>query len=227
MTLGERLYLLRSRSPVMKRHPFRQSRSTFVDTPRGIFTDSGIWFRTREAWLRSYAGEVFDREPVDVIIAQAELWLRSAQALTLAVLPALLLFIPPINAALASLVLYVAWKCLSPSFVSRRLVPIFRALDFVPLQAIWYIVLMSLAAINGEYVVLAVGLGGFILLRWGVVRSGTRPIVDRIQSTLYTLPAPDHVLRAFIVRAALSYRITIPDLAGIEKEIVRNLKRRT
>lgn len=210
----------------MKWPRFRRSLPTFVDTPKGIFTDSGIWFQTREAWLREYAGAVFDREPVEYFLLQAQIWLRSSQTMTLWLFPAFLFVIPPAQASFAALVVYVGWRSLCPSFVSRTLLPVFRMLDLVALQAIYYIVVMSLAARNEQYVVLAVGLGGFVLLRWGIIRVVTGPVVRRVWSTLYRMPVPDHVLRAFIVRAALAHRIKIPDFAPIEAEIVKHLKKK-
>lgn len=210
----------------MKRPHFRRSLPTFVDTPKGIFTDSGIWFQTREAWLRQYAGAVFDHKPVEYFLMQAQIWLRSPQTLTLWLLPVLLFTISPLQASLAALVVYVGWRSLSPSFVSRMILPLVRMLDLVGLQAVYYIVAMTLAARNEQYVVLAVGLGGFILLRWGIIRVATEPVVRRIWSTLYRMPVPDHILRAFIVRAALAHRIKIPDFAPIEAAIVEHLKKK-
>ena len=40
----------------MKFPRLQSTETTFVDTPEGIFTASGVWFRTREASLYAYAG---------------------------------------------------------------------------------------------------------------------------------------------------------------------------
>ncbi len=48
----------------MKFPRLHSAETTFVDTPEGIFTASGVWFRTREDSLYAYAGPVFDREPL-------------------------------------------------------------------------------------------------------------------------------------------------------------------
>ena len=210
----------------MKRLRFHRAETTFVDTPEGIFTDSGLWFRTREAWLEDYAGAVFDREPLARLLAHAEVWLRSAQTLTLWLLPFFLMVISPLQAALAALVVYVGWRSLGPSFVSRALLHVFRLLDVVLLQAFYYVLILSALAAQEHFVALGVGLGGFILLRWGLVRLATRPIVEWIWGTLYRMPVPDHVLRALIVRAALKHRISIPEFDRIEQEIIKNLKRK-
>ena len=210
----------------MKRPRFHSAETTFVDTPKGIFTASGVWFRTREASLHDYAGAVFDREPLARLLTQAEVWLRSAQTLVLWLLPLFLFMISPLQAVLAALVIYVGWESLGPSFVSRALLGVVRLLDRVLLQAVYYVLILSVLASQQQFAALWVGLGGFILLRWGLVRWVTRPVIRWIWSTLYRMPVPDHVLRALIVRAALKHRVSLPELDRIEQEILDNLKRK-
>ncbi len=103
----------------MKFPRLHSAETTFVDTPEGIYTASGVWFRTREDSLYAYAGPVFDREPLARLFTQAEVWLRSPMTLALWLLPLLLFMLSPLQAALAALVVYVGWESLGPSFVSR------------------------------------------------------------------------------------------------------------
>ena len=177
--------------------------------------------------MHDYAGAVFDREPLARLLAQAEVWLRSAQTGALWLLPFFLLMMTPLQAALAALVIYVAWESLGPSFVSRVVLRVVRLLDLVLLQAVYYVLILSVLAALQQFVALWVGLGGFILLRWGLVRWATRPVVQWIWSTLYRMPVPDHILRALIVRAALKHRVSLPELDRIEQQIIDNLKRET
>ena len=205
---------------------FHSAETTFVDTPKGIFTASGVWFRTREESLYAYAGPVFDREPLARLFTQAEVWLRSPMVLALWLLPLLLLVLTPLQAALAVLVVYVGWESLGPSFVSRSVVRVFRVLDVVLLQALYFVLTLSVLAAQDRFTAVWVGLGGFILLRWGLVRMAAQPVVKRIWATLYAMPVPDQVLRSFIIRAAMKYRVSLPELDRIEQEVVENLKRK-
>ncbi len=210
----------------MKFPRLHSAETTFVDTPEGIFTASGVWFRTREDSLYAYAGPVFDREPLARLFTQAEVWLRSPMTLALWLLPLLLFMLSPLQAALAALVVYVGWESLGPSFVSRTVLGVFRVLDLVLLQAVYFVLTLSVLAAQEQFAALWVGLGGFILLRWSLVRMATQPVVKRIWATLYKMPVPDQVLRSFIIRAALKYRVSLPELDRIEQEIVENLKRK-
>ena len=201
-------------------------RCTYVDTPQGIFTDALVWFRTREAWLDEYAGAVFERKPLHRCLADAMLWLRSAQTLALWLLPALLLTIGTWQAAVAVVVFFVAWQTLGPSLVNRTVIRMLRVLEQVILQALFYVGALSWLALSNHMVAVVTGLTGFVLLRWGVLRMVVRPLEKVLWGALYRLPVPDHVLRAVIVRAALHYRIMLADFAPIEESIVRNIRRR-
>ena len=210
----------------MKFPRLHSAETTFVDTPEGIYTASGVWFRTREESLYAYAGPVFDREPLARLFMQAEVWLRSPMTLALWLLPLLLFMLSPLQAALAALVVYVGWESLGPSFVSRTVSGVFRVLDLVLLQALYFVLTLSILAAQEQLAALGVGLGGFILLRWSLVRMVTQPVVKRIWATLYKMPVPDQVLRSFIIRAALKYHVSLPELDRIEQEILENLKRK-
>jgi len=210
----------------MKFPRLHSAETTFVDTPEGIYTASGVWFRTREDSLYAYAGPVFDREPLARLFMQAEVWLRSPMTLALWLLPLLLFMLSPLQAALAALVVYVGWESLGPSFVSRTVSGVFRVLDLVLLQALYFVLTLSILAAQEQLAALGVGLGGFILLRWSLVRMVTQPVVKRIWATLYKMPVPDQVLRSFIIRAALKYHVSLPELDRIEQEILENLKRK-
>lgn len=196
---------------------FRPREDDYVDTPRGIFTASGTWYNTTEERLREYAESVLDRQPLSVLLQQSDVWLRSAETATLWTLPILLLFVTPPAAAVGSLILYVGWKSLAPSFVFLSVIAVFRWLDVVLAQAFFYVFTLSwLAGIN-RYTAVWVGLAGFIILRWGLLAWATRPVVRSIQQTLYSLPVPDHILRAVIIRYALKHNLSVPQLDRIKK----------
>ena len=193
--------------------------TAFVDTPRGIFTSSGVWFRAREEMLRDYAAAVFDHESLAQVLRQAEVWLRSPRTLALWALSVLLVTLPVLPAVLAALVLYLGWAVLGPSFVNRPFLWAFRLMDPVLVQAVLYTVVLSVLGVSGAYAAFATGLVGFILLRWGLVEKVTAPLVERMQRSLYALSVPDQVLRGLVRRAAMKYRVSLPELDEMEQGI--------
>jgi len=191
----------------------------FVDTPRGMFTSSGVWFRAREADVRSYAAAVFDHEALAQVLRHAEVWLRSPRTLALWVLPVLLLVLNPFLALSLTVTLYLSWAILGPSLANRPFLWLFGILDQMLTQVVLYAIVLSLLGIAGEYAALVIGLGGFIALRWGLVDKGVEPLLQGLYHRLYPLPVPDLVLRGLIRRAAMKYRVSLPELDAMEQDI--------
>lgn len=198
----------------------RSEGGEYVNTPQGIFTASGVWFSATEETLRDYAGPLFEHVSLSVLLRRAVLWLRSAQVLTLWILPALLFFLSPLSAVLVALAFYVAWRVLSPSFATRLGAAAIGFLDKAVLQGLYYVFALSILAGQGRLVAVTVGLTGFVLLRWGLLERLLHPLLRRLWRSLYELPVPDQVLRAFIIRAALQHGAELPDLERMRRRIL-------
>lgn len=191
----------------------------YVALPGGLVTADGTLFRTSEAALQDYAGAVLEREPLPLLIAQAETWLRSPQTLALWLLPFLLVTGPPWTAALVTLAAYIGWTLAAPGLVTRPLLRGFGWLEQVAGQALLYIGILSWLGQNGHYAALATGLAGFVLLRWGVIGWLLRPLQPFIDRR-YPLRRPDQVLRAIIIRAALKHRLPLPEVDAIAAQML-------
>lgn len=191
----------------------------YVATQKGIFTETGTWFAATEESIKRYAAGVLAVRPLSRLLADADVWLRSPMIAALWSLLVFLMVLPPVVALMAALTMYVGWGIVGPSFVSRMGARLFRLLDMVLLQALAYIVLLSLLAGAGAMGGVWIGLGGFIALRWGIVQRLVDPLLRPIHRSLYALPVPDQILRAFIVRTALKHRIDVPQIREIERSI--------
>jgi len=193
----------------------------FLDTPGGLITASGVHFHTTRALLEQYAGPVLEKVGLDTLVGRAEVWLRSGQTVALWSLALLLLVLPSLGAAFAALTIYLAWETLGPSFVSRRLVAVLRVLEKPIVQAVLYIAVLSYLGSQGNVGAVGVGLGGFVLMRWRVLPLALRPVLKLLRRPLYTLPPPDQVLRAFVLRAALRHDIDLPQLERLKRDLRR------
>lgn len=193
----------------------------FLDTPGGLITASGVHFRTTRALLEQYAGPVLEKVGLEALVERAEVWLRSGQTVALWSLALLLLVLPPLGAALAALTVYLGWETLGPSFVSRRLVAVLRVLEKPLVQAALYIAVLSYLGSQGNVGAVGVGLAGFVLMRWRVLPLALRPVLKLLRRPLYTLPPPDQVLRAFVLRAALRHNIDLPQLEQLKRDLRR------
>ncbi|MDX1529987.1 MAG: hypothetical protein R3362_00540 [Rhodothermales bacterium] len=199
--------------------PSRPERPPYLDTPGGIVTASGTRFHTTEALLEAFAGPVLRAVPLRVLVRRAEVWRQSGEAAALWALAGFLLVLPPLGAAACALTVYVGWQTLAPALVSRRLVTLFRALEHPLVQGILFVAVLSALGARGELVAVAVGLAGFVLVRWRLLGFALRPLLALLRRPLYTLPVPDQVLRAFVLRAALEHDIRLPELERLKNEL--------
>lgn len=191
----------------------------YVGTRQGIFTETGTWFSVTEEAVEQYAAEVLRVRPLGRLLADADVWLRGPLIVALWSLIVFLLLLPPFVALAAAITMYAGWSVVGPSFVSRFASKILRVADAVFLQAIAYTAVLSALARTDALTAVWVGLGGFILFRWGLIQRLIDPLLRPIHRSLYDLPLPDQVLRAFIVRVALKHRIDIPHIQEIERGI--------
>lgn len=199
--------------------------TTYIDTPRGIFYASGIWFHTTEDKLREYAGDVLAHEGLEELLDQAAVWLRSGRVVLLWGLLGALLTVPPLAAAAGALVVYLAWEVVGPSLVNRPMVQAFRLLERPGVQMAGYLLGLSFLAQVDAYWSVAAGLAGFILVRWDLLPRLLMPIITRLRRALYRLPAADRVLRLVIVRAAMKYDVSQPDVDRMQEEVWRTMNR--
>lgn len=204
----------------MERPRLQDDDAGYVDTPYGIFTAEGIWFHIREEGLRKYASALLDDISLEELLQRAALWMRSPQIITLWMLPVALWFLPPVAAALLVPGLFMTWRVLSPSVVSEVATQIADWLDIAVVQGLFYVFVLSALAAQGRYAALTVGLVGFVLLRWGLIERALKPLVQPLIDALYTLPLPDQILRAFIIRMALNRRLPLPQLDAMQQDIL-------
>ena len=206
--------------------PLNSRPTTYIDTPRGIFTDAGNWFRTREAWIADYAKGVIDRESLGMLLAAAEIWIRSPQTLALWLLLPFMFLMPPHWTVLCCIGVFVIWQIVSPALVSRTALPVLKVMDLVVVQGFAFILVLSVAAAQSQFYIVGISLAAFIILRWGLLELALRPILGPVLRRQYRLPVADHILRSLIIRSALHYGVTLEDFSEIERDIVRGLARK-
>jgi hypothetical protein len=191
----------------------------YVASPAGIFLETGTWFEIQEDALRKYAGGVLARLSVGRLLGDADIWVRSPRSLGVILLPVLLIVLPPLVAALFTILVYGVWYVLSPALVNLPLLAFFRVLDAVFVQAGTYVILLSYLAMNGMLTAVWVGLAGFVLFRWGIIERIAARLLSPVIRKVYSLPLADQVLRGVVLRHAIRLKVAMPELAEMERSI--------
>ncbi len=201
---------------------FSSEKLTIMDTPYGMFTSNGFWFHVREDDVRDYASDVLKYVPLETLIAYAGRWMQSPQTLAIWLLPILIVLIGPIPAAACALGAYLGWKTFCPALVSWKAMGVMRVLNVVVLQGLFYVFALSYLAVQDNLIGVTVGLAGFVLLRWGLVRRATDPLVHWMWRGLYRMPVADQVLRAVILRAARAHGASLKQLDEMLLTVIEN-----
>jgi hypothetical protein len=196
--------------------------STYVDTPYGLMTEAGRWYHIPEADVREYAGPVLDHVSLDRLVQWADAWVESPRTVTLWLLPPMLWQLSPGWAVGGALMVYVGWALASPALTSVGGVRVASGLSSPIVQGLYYVATLSALAAIEQYAAVGVGLGAFVLFRWGVVEWAARKGLRPLQRRLYPLPVTDQVLRGLIMRAALKYRVSVPQVDAMTKDIIEN-----
>ena len=193
--------------------------TVFVDTGRFIVTGNGTMYHSTEESLDKYAPGLFERVPLDRIVGDSDLWLRLPMDLSLWILPVGLFQGGPWLGATGMVSVYIVSAVISPAGVSLFALPVLRVLDRVTLQAIYFIITLSILAQTGRFPELWTGVGGFVALRWSLLSRAASPVVTSAASRLYRMPVPDQVLRAVIVKYAIRFGVSIPTMSDIEHDV--------
>lgn len=194
----------------------------YVDTPYGLMTAAGRWYHIPEDDLREYAGAVLDHVSLDRLVRWADAWMDSPRTATLWFLPPLLWAVPVRWAVVGAVALYVGWTLASPALPSVNAVRAASGLSHTLVQGAYYAVTLSILAVLEQYAAVGTGLAAFVLFRWGIVGWVFGAVLRPLRRRLYPLPIPDQVLRGLIVRAALKYRVSVPQVDAITSDILDN-----
>jgi len=189
----------------------------FLETPRGLFTPTGTWFRTTVKQLKRSYPDVLAKTDLHELVYRSETWLQSHRSLALLAVPIFLLIMPVGWALGSGVVVFFAWMLLAPALGNHIMARVFEWLGWVPVQLIIYVVVLSVFGAGEEYDRLLAGLGWFVVLRWRLLDLLFRPLTVRLSARLYPLPVPDQMLRAVIFSEAIRKGISLDGFPSIAR----------
>ena len=198
----------------------------YIDTPTGIFTSNGTWFRTTETLLADYADELLQRESVEALITATEVWLRVPMNTALWMMPLFLWYYGPIVAMSAIILIFIVLSVIGPYYTSHNGFFIANFLNGTLLQALLYLIFLSYVFQLGLYAMGIVGIFTFVLLRWGLVSKGLTPVILWLNKRIYSIPYNDKMLKSVIVKKSMKYRIGLQEISAIELSIMKKIQSR-
>ncbi len=194
----------------------------FADTPAGLFTAAGLWYRTREADLKKFAAPALAGDNLRPLLENADRLVGLPRTSALWAAPLLLLVLPWTWAAAATLALVAALTLVLPALANPTLARVLRPLDPPLGQMLLNVFVLSLLAAQNRYAAVWTGLALFVVLRWGLLTYALRPLANH----LYAPGLADRVLRALVVRTALQRGVALPEIQAMETSLLNTLHRR-
>jgi hypothetical protein len=196
----------------------------FVETPLGIFTVNGNWFYTNSEQLNAFAPGLLEKVGIDQLISDAEVWVKSTDAVSIVVFLVFLQLFPAWIAAVLSLPLMGLWHLSKSALVSRTATSAMRILTHDAVILVLAVLSISYMGIQQNYLDFGIGLVVFFLFRFGWIRKG----FDRYYNSQHKgIGLNDRLLKMIVIRAALSEGLTIPELKRMEDQILSLMEKRT
>jgi hypothetical protein len=195
----------------------RQPGAAFIETPVGIFTPAGNWFHTSTGAIEQFVPGLLEKKPLSELIRDAEVWIRSADNLSILLLLILLVTSGLITAVTVMAIFLPLWHITKSGAFSRLLTVFLRLIDIEIVLLLLAVGPLSWLGIAGNYYDLLAGLAGFIILKFGLYRRFIDYLHDMLNGG--AIPLNDRLFRMVLVKHALANGIRTDEVAEMDKNI--------
>ncbi len=190
--------------------------ASFVETPIGIFTASGIWFHLTGRHLDRIAPGILQKEPLEDILDHAQPWVRSSEVVAIW---ALIVLVPWAGAGVAAgvaLALFTLWYFNRGALAHPAATWLIRFISNDFLVHILAVASLSWTGMRGDGADAIIGMAVFLLFRFGWLRT----LLDKYLAAAGKPPMNDRILQMVVIRLALRHDLTVPGLATMRQDLM-------
>lgn len=206
----------------MVRHQPRGSDQLFIETQLGIVTRTGEWFHITTGHIKKFVPGLLKEVSLEVLIRDAQAWVRSADSLALTLLMTLLMLINPWLAAISTLAFHWLWYTYKSALVNRWTGKVLAWMNSDGYHFIIALVALSYLGMYGMYLALAIGIIFFFVFRLGLLGKIWNKLTADKPLTLN-----DRVLKMVLIRYAMSKDLSPQSIQQMEeqfREVAMNRK---
>ncbi|MFU8858812.1 MAG: hypothetical protein ACNA8K_00175 [Cyclonatronaceae bacterium] len=198
--------------------------AVYIETPVGIFTPAGNWFHTSGEAVEQFVPGLLNRKPLSELIRDAEVWIRSADNLSILLLLILLVTSGLVPAITVTAVFLPLWHIAKSGAFSRLITVFLRLIDIEIVLLLLAVGPLSWLGMEGFYYELLAGLAGFIILKFGLYRR----FIDYLYELLNggAIPLNDRLFRMVLVKHAMAFGIRTDEVAEMDKNIRELINKR-
>jgi hypothetical protein len=191
--------------------------SEFVETPAGIFTRNGNWYYVTSGLIRGISPELLAFKSLDELVSDAEIWVKSTDAVTVLVFILLIQMIPIPLALLTSIGVLYMWQLSKSALVGTYSTTVLKVLTNDGFILISAVASISYLGIQQQYYELFTALVFFMVFRFGWLRK----LFDTFyQKRSGSITLNDRVMKMVVIKSAIQHRVEIPGLRSMEQQII-------
>ena len=196
--------------------------SDFVETPAGIFTRNGNWYFMTTELIKKLSPEVLSHKPLDEIVKDSEIWVRSSDSISVWTFILLIHLIPESLAFFTAIGVLYLWHLGKSALISRHLTVVVQFLSSETVILVVAVASISYLGVSELYSEMFLSLLFFLVLRFGWLRM----LFDRFyQQRTGSMTLNDRVMKMVIVKTAIANRLEVPGLSAMEQELIDAMTR--
>jgi hypothetical protein len=191
--------------------------SEFVETPAGIFTRNGNWYYITSGLIKGISPELLSYKSLDDLVSDAEIWVKSTDAVTVLVFVLLIQIIPMPLALITSLGVLYLWQVSKSALVGSYSTSILKVLTNDGFILMTSVASISYLGIQQQYYEMFTALVFFLVFRFGWLRK----LFDTFyQKRSGSITLNDRVMKMVVIKSAIQHRVEIPGLRSMEQQIL-------
>ncbi len=187
-----------------------------VETPNGLFTASGFWFRTTFAGIDDFAPGLRSRIDIHNVVRDTETWIRSFESIGLWSFMISILFLSVYPSALIALILSLGWYFLRSAAIHPSVTPFIKPFTMDASVFLATVFVISYVGNSGRTLDAVIGLAFFLIFRFGWLRK----ILDKWHDSVRPISMNDRLLRMMLLRLAIRHDIPIASVQTMRNDLI-------
>lgn len=192
-----------------------------VETPNGLFSAAGFWYRTSLAAIDDLAPGLRTKIDLHQTVRDTEVWIRSFESVGLWALLLSLPFLGAYPSALLATVLSLVWYFWRSALIHPSATAFVKALTHDGPVLIATLFVISYVGNTGRTLDAILGLAFFFVFRFGWLRM----LLDRWHDASRPMTMNDRVLRMMLIREAMRHDIRVESVHTMRTELMKAVRK--
>lgn len=192
-----------------------------VETPTGLFSASGFWFRTSFQSIDDLAPGLRTKIDLHQTVKDTEVWIRSFESVGLWSFFITLLFYGAYPSALVAIVLSIAWYFLRSALIHPGATVYLKPFTIDGPVLIATLFVISYVGNTGRTLDAILGLAFFFVFRFGWLRM----LLDRWHDATRALSMNDRILRMMLIRLAMRHDIAVKSVQTMQADLLEAFRK--